>query len=98
MFITENIIDIGVADTTVETYGDVYPDNAKYMATVQELTEAGIILNREVTNVVESIYMVKTTFNNTEGYSTYMQSLEVIKMGAWMSENITILSNNKYEA
>lgn len=97
MFITENLIDVGVA-STIETYGDVYPDNQAYMTEVQSMKDSGLIVSREVNEITETIFLVKTTFRDTTAYTDYSANPEVAKMVTWIKEHITILSSNTAEA
>lgn len=96
MFITENLIDVHVS-STVETYGDVYPDNAKYMEAVQQMTDEGLIISREVTEISDTLFLVKTTFANLESYTTYLKHPEVSNMGAWLIQQNSLVTGNKYE-
>lgn len=90
MYITENIIDIGT-EKTVETYGEIYPKNAEYMAVIERLKASSDIISREVTSLGSFFYQVKTVFKDEETYRNHLVLPEVADMITWMKDhNITV--------
>lgn len=89
--LTKNLIELPEGPAyTVETYGDVYDQNAEVEAVLASMKESGEIVSRTVEQQTVNTFIVTTEYRDLDAYVAYMSHPAIQLMVEWIATNTVV--------